>query len=64
MTNGTDQFKAKMQSFLEKDDKNIMIFTEDLKNMIHIAENANDIELVEKMIMKFTSQNQEIRFGE
>lgn len=45
------------QEFVDDQGKNNMIFTEDLKNMIHIAENANDIELIEKMIKKFSSQN-------
>jgi pentatricopeptide repeat domain-containing protein 2 len=40
-----------------------MIFTEDLKNMIHIADSSSDIELIEKMIKKFAGQNKDLRFG-
>ncbi|GBP13894.1 Pentatricopeptide repeat-containing protein 2, mitochondrial [Eumeta japonica] len=39
-----------------------MIFTEDLKNIVHIAE-PSDIELVKKMIKKFNTQSIEYRFG-
>lgn len=39
-----------------------MIFTEDLKNMIHLAE-PDDITLVTNMMKKFNKQNKELRFG-
>ncbi|KAJ0174128.1 hypothetical protein K1T71_010274 [Dendrolimus kikuchii] len=55
-----DKFRLKMGSFVA-DPKN-MIFTEDLKNMVHMAEPA-DIQLVLDMIIKFNSQNTEYRFG-
>lgn len=62
LTNGTENFKSKMQEFVAREDRS-MIFTEDLKNMIHIAEDSKDVELIEKMIRRFTTQNQELRFG-
>lgn len=56
----TDNFRTKMHSFVA-DPKN-MIFTEDLKNMMHLAEPA-DLPLVLNMIKKFNTQNAEFRFG-
>lgn len=47
--NYSDKFKTKMTEFVE--DPKSMIFTEDLKNMVHIAEPA-DLELCLKMIKK------------
>ncbi|KAG7189427.1 hypothetical protein KM043_017130 [Ampulex compressa] len=45
-------------------DKNGMIFTEDLKAMTHLLrKEERDIELLEKMLLKFNSQNKELRFG-
>ncbi|RVE52731.1 hypothetical protein evm_002604 [Chilo suppressalis] len=58
--NFTDKFRTKMSEFVT-DPKN-MIFTEDLKNMVHLAEPA-DLELVTNMIKKFNSDNTEFRFG-
>ncbi|XP_041984927.1 pentatricopeptide repeat-containing protein 2, mitochondrial-like [Aricia agestis] len=55
-----DKFRVKMTEFVDSP-KN-MIFTEDLKNMTHIAE-PTDIELVLKMIKKFNTQKTEFRFG-
>lgn len=41
-----------------------MIFTEDLKSMLHLAQKKpEDIELLIKMITKFNKQNKEMRFG-
>lgn len=58
-----DRFREKMTEFC-KDGSNQMVFTEDLKNMVHLAEqNGTDIELVVKMMKKFKAQNQELRFG-
>ncbi|XP_045452426.1 pentatricopeptide repeat-containing protein 2, mitochondrial-like [Melitaea cinxia] len=59
-SNFSDKFRVKMQDFVS-DSKN-MIFTEDLKNMIHIAEPA-DLNLVLEMIKKFNTQKTEFRFG-
>lgn len=39
-----------------------MVFSEDLKNIIHLAE-KEDIPLVAKMLRKFSKQNSELRFG-
>ncbi|CAG9860819.1 unnamed protein product [Phyllotreta striolata] len=62
LENMGDKFKEKMSDFIEKDN-NAMVFTEDLKNMIYISQNDNDIDLVVKMIKKFNQQNKELRFG-
>jgi len=56
-----DSFKQKMEEFTKEDSKQ-MVFSEDLKNMVHLAE-KNDSELVVKMMKKFASQNKELRFG-
>lgn len=41
-----------------------MIFTEDLKSMLHLAQKKpEDIELIVKMLTKFNTQNKEMRFG-
>ncbi|KAJ8937751.1 hypothetical protein NQ314_011735 [Rhamnusium bicolor] len=40
-----------------------MIFTEDLKNMLHISDNDEDVDLVVKMIKRFNQQNKQLRFG-
>ncbi|EFN89107.1 Pentatricopeptide repeat-containing protein 2 [Harpegnathos saltator] len=41
-----------------------MIFTEDLKSMLHLAQKkSEDIELIVKMLTKFNTQNKELRFG-
>lgn len=58
--NFTDKFRTKMTEFVG-DSKN-MVFTEDLKNMVHIAE-PSDLELCLKMVKKFNTQSSEYRFG-
>ncbi|KMQ97547.1 pentatricopeptide repeat-containing protein 2 [Lasius niger] len=51
-----------MQEICDKDSS--MIFTEDLKSMLHLAQKKpEDIELLVRMIAKFNSQNKELRFG-
>ena len=56
-------FRAKMTEFTSEDNKSI-IFTEDLKAMLHIVDNnKEDIELIMKMLKKFHAQNNELRFG-
>lgn len=50
--NISDKFVSKMKEFTADDSKG-MVFTEDLKNMIHLAETDEDIELVVKMIKRF-----------
>ncbi|XP_055624286.1 pentatricopeptide repeat-containing protein 2, mitochondrial-like [Toxorhynchites rutilus septentrionalis] len=58
-----DNFKRKMQQFVEGSATN-MIFTEDLKNIIHLVEDtAEDKKLLLDMIDKYNSQAQELRFG-
>lgn len=47
--NYSDKFRSKMNDFVS-DSKN-MIFTEDLKNIVHIAE-PTDLDLVVKMVKK------------
>lgn len=56
-----DNFRKKMQEFTATDSKQ-MVFSEDLKNMIHLAE-KEDTPLVMKMLKKFAKQNKELRFG-
>lgn len=52
-TSMTEKFKAKMTEYTTGEQNSHMIFTEDLKNMIHIAEsNEEDVSLVIKMIKK------------
>lgn len=52
-----------MQEFVKDDgSRKNLIFTEDLKNMVHIAEKG-DLELLSKMVQKFCSQSKETRFG-
>lgn len=61
--NSTDKFIGKMQEFVQESSTN-MIFTEDLKNMVHLIEKSpENTELVVKMLKKFNSQNKELRFG-
>lgn len=50
-----DKFVEKMKEFSTEGSKN-MVFTEDLKNMIHLAESDEDIDLVVKMIKKWVNQ--------
>lgn len=50
-TNSVDKFKEKMTEFSQE--SNSMIFTEDLKNMIHLADNEKDLVLVNNMIRKY-----------
>lgn len=51
MTNISEKFKEKMSEYVVEDNKN-MIFTEDLKNMIHITDSDKDVDLVIKMLKK------------
>lgn len=55
-------FRTKMQEVC--DTESSMIFTEDLKSMLHLTQKKpEDIALLVKMITKFNSQNKELRFG-
>lgn len=48
-----EKFRTKMGEFVQDNSKN-MIFTEDLKNMVHIVEkDSNDIDLTIRMIKKY-----------
>ncbi|KAM3963187.1 pentatricopeptide repeat-containing protein 2, mitochondrial [Aphomia sociella] len=58
--NFSEKFRTKMNAFVS--DQKSMIFTEDLKNMVHMAE-PTDIELIVNMVKKFNSQTTEFRFG-
>jgi pentatricopeptide repeat domain-containing protein 2 len=50
--NLADKFKAKMLDFSDPNSSN-MIFTEDLKNMVHLAEStSDDLDLVHKMMKR------------
>lgn len=51
LLNLADKFKERMIEY-SGDDKN-MIFTEDLKNMIYLAENDQDLELVVDMMRRY-----------
>lgn len=43
---------------------NSVIFTEDVKAMLHLAQKkSEDIELLVKMLIKYNKQNKEMRFG-
>jgi hypothetical protein len=56
-------FKNKMNEFVRDENSKNLIFTEDLKNMVHICENQEDIQLLKTMVEKFNSQSREVRFG-
>lgn len=59
----SDKFREKMTSYVNEGSQN-MIFTEDLKNMVHLVnDKPEDIELLLQMMVKFNSQNKEMRFG-
>ncbi|RLU19175.1 hypothetical protein DMN91_007732 [Ooceraea biroi] len=60
--NVENTFRTKMQEVCSQESS--MIFTEDLKSMLHLAQKKpEDIELLVKMITKFNNQNKEMRFG-
>ncbi|CAH1102315.1 unnamed protein product [Psylliodes chrysocephalus] len=63
LENIADKFKEKMLENINNDSNKNMVFTEDLKNMIHVSTDEKDLELVVTMIKKFNSQNRELRFG-
>lgn len=48
----SDKFIGKMKEFTS-DESHGMVFTEDLKNMIHLAETDEHINLVIRMIRRF-----------
>lgn len=54
-------FYDKMKDFVEKEES--IVFTEDLKTMLHIIEKkTEDLELLYRMMLKYKSQNN-LRFG-
>lgn len=57
-----DKFKLKMQEFVQDENSKNLIFTEDLKNMVHISQ-KEDSDLLIQMIKRFCSQSKEVRFG-
>jgi pentatricopeptide repeat domain-containing protein 2 len=57
-----EKFKAKMEEFVKDESSKNLIFTEDLKNMVHLSE-IQDCPLVTQMIKRFCSQSKEVRFG-
>lgn len=56
-------FREKMQEVIGENKNPTLVFTTDLKNMIHLADNSNDVNLVVEMVKKFNAQNKGIRFG-
>lgn len=57
------KFREKMQEF-SSDKPGNMIFTEDLKHMAHlVSKTPEDMDLINKMLLKYNSQNKELRFG-
>ncbi|XP_025195843.1 pentatricopeptide repeat-containing protein 2, mitochondrial-like [Melanaphis sacchari] len=56
-------FRERMNSFADPE-SNSLIFTEDLKQIVHmVGDNETDLTLVEKMMKKYNKQNQGLRFG-
>ncbi|XP_060528301.1 pentatricopeptide repeat-containing protein 2, mitochondrial-like [Cylas formicarius] len=62
MASVADRFKEKMLEYSAENSNN-MIFTEDLKNMVHLADSDDDIKVVINMIKKYNKQNKSMRFG-
>ena len=57
-----DTFRTKMQEVCDKEDG--VIFTEDLKAMLHLAHNTEtDMQLIIKMIERYLSCNKDLKFG-
>lgn len=55
-------FRTKMNEVCE--DQHGMVFTEDLKAMLHLLQKRDDdMKLIENMIQKFSSQSEQFRFG-
>lgn len=54
LENIADKFKEKMLENINNDSNKNMVFTEDLKNMIHVSTDEKDLELVVTMIKKYT----------
>uniref|UniRef100_A0A0K8T303 Pentatricopeptide repeat-containing protein 2 n=1 Tax=Lygus hesperus TaxID=30085 RepID=A0A0K8T303_LYGHE len=56
------KFKDKMKEFSDPAATSSTIFTEDLKHMVHLAEES-DLPMLRQMMTKFSSQNKDLRFG-
>ncbi|KAK9873225.1 hypothetical protein WA026_021717 [Henosepilachna vigintioctopunctata] len=61
LSNLEEKFKTRMQEYVN--DEHNMIFSEDLKNMVHLANNDQEVSLVVSMIERFNKQNKQLRFG-
>ncbi|KAK7791978.1 hypothetical protein R5R35_010148 [Gryllus longicercus] len=62
--NISEKFRVKMKEFTENQSTSAMIFTEDLKNMLHLVDSKpEDLDLILKMMQKFNQQNKNLRFG-
>uniref|UniRef100_A0A182N927 Pentacotripeptide-repeat region of PRORP domain-containing protein n=1 Tax=Anopheles dirus TaxID=7168 RepID=A0A182N927_9DIPT len=58
-----DNFKRKMRDFVSGSSTN-MIFTDDLKNIIHLIDNTpEDKQLLKDTIERYNQQGKELRFG-
>ncbi|ENN72972.1 pentatricopeptide repeat-containing protein 2, mitochondrial [Dendroctonus ponderosae] len=62
MASISDKFKDKMSEYVASESKNL-IFTEDLKNMVHLADTDKEIELAIQMTKRYNQQNRSLRFG-
>ena len=51
MVSSVDRFKKRMEQYLSADSKSL-IFTEDLKNMLYLADDEKDLEMIERMMKK------------
>ncbi|XP_076338098.1 pentatricopeptide repeat-containing protein 2, mitochondrial-like [Tachypleus tridentatus] len=61
--NMKERFHTRMTQYFNNDGQP-MVFTEDLKNMVYLAEDKEeDIELCLKMMQRFNHQNKELRFS-
>ncbi|CAG0883083.1 unnamed protein product [Cyprideis torosa] len=61
-----EKFKERMGKVIAgeiSETKETMVFTEDLKHMIYLAETAEDADVVCEMVRLFYKQNQSLRFG-
>ncbi|KAF5293905.1 hypothetical protein FQA39_LY13610 [Lamprigera yunnana] len=62
LSNIAPNFREKMKEYTSPESNN-MVFTEDLKNMLHLSESDEDVEITIKMMKKFNQQNKQLRFG-
>ncbi|XP_015109845.1 pentatricopeptide repeat-containing protein 2, mitochondrial [Diachasma alloeum] len=64
-----DRYRSSLEAFKEKvttnvNDEKSLIFTEDLKALLHVVEKSpDDINLLKTALEKFNSQDNDIRFG-